>query len=257
MGGGELSNTGTYFVVLKNWSERKRERSYGTRCRHPLQPEAYGIQEAQIFALVPPAIPAWGFRRSATTTGRPQEPGPTEMQHAIQTLLETYRTKPQLLSLSSMYQANVPQYRLNIDRDKVQLLGLQLSDVFSTLSYYMGAAYVNDFVEFGRIYQVKIEAGGQAQKVIDDVMRLSLENSSGKMVPFSALQKRNNNWDWTRLTCIICILLLPSLVLPIRNTVREKPYRRWKNSYRNSWATISVTNGSAPIRRPKPARPRC
>ena len=49
-----------------------------------------------------------------------------------------------------------------------------------------GAAYVNDFVEFGRIYQVKIEAGGQAQKVIDDVMRLSLENSSGKMVPFSA-----------------------------------------------------------------------
>lgn len=50
----------------------------------------------------------------------------------------------------------------------------------------MGAAYVNDFVEFGRIYQVKIEAGGQAQKVIDDVMRLSLENSSGKMVPFSA-----------------------------------------------------------------------
>ena len=91
-----------------------------------------------------------------------------------------------MLNLSSMYQANVPQYNLAIDRDKVQLLGLQLNQVFSTLSYYMGATYVNDFVEFGRIYQVKIEANDQAQKVIDDVLHLSLENNSGKMVPFSA-----------------------------------------------------------------------
>ena len=187
MGGGELSNTGTYFVVLKNWSERKGKGHTAADVVARFNREAYGIQEAQIFALVPPAIPGLGASGGLQLQLEDRKNlGPTEMQHAIQTLLETYRTKPQLLSLSSMYQANVPQYRLNIDRDKVQLLGLQLSDVFSTLSYYMGAAYVNDFVEFGRIYQVKIEAGGQAQKVIDDVMRLSLENSSGKMVPFSA-----------------------------------------------------------------------
>ena len=112
--------------------------------------------------------------------------GPTEMQHAVETLLASYRSKPQLLNLSCMYQANTPQYLLKIDRDKVQMLGLQLNQVFSTLSYYMGAAYVNDFVEFGRIYQVKIEANGEAQKVIDDVLRLSLANSKGEMVPFSS-----------------------------------------------------------------------
>ena len=80
-----------------------------------------------------------------------------------------YRSKPQLLNLSCMYQANTPQYLL---KDKtgirLQMLGLQLNQVFSTLSYYIEAAYVNDFVEFGRIYQVKIEANGEAQKVIDD-----------------------------------------------------------------------------------------
>ena len=108
------------------------------------------------------------------------------MQHAVETLLASYRSKPQLLNLSCMYQANTPQYLLKIDRDKVQMLGLQLNQVFSTLSYYMGAAYVNDFVEFGRIYQVKIEANGEAQKVIDDVLRLSLANSKGEMVPFSS-----------------------------------------------------------------------
>ncbi|MCL3851767.1 efflux RND transporter permease subunit [Parabacteroides sp. GYB001] len=187
MGGGELSNAGTYFVVLKNWNERKGKGHTAQDVVTRFNREAYGIQEAQIFALVPPAIPGLGASGGLQLQLEDRKNlGPTEMQHAIETLLETYHTKPQLLNLSSMYQANVPQYRLNIDRDKVQLLGLQLSDVFSTLSYYMGAAYVNDFVEFGRIYQVKIEASGQAQKVIDDVMRLSLENSAGKMVPFSA-----------------------------------------------------------------------
>ena len=53
----------------------------------------------------------------------------------------------------------------------------------------MGAAYVNDFVQFGRIYQVKIEAGEQAQKVLDDVLKLSVPNAKGDMVPFSSFTK--------------------------------------------------------------------
>ncbi|CAK7027160.1 MAG: Efflux pump membrane transporter BepE [Parabacteroides sp.] len=187
MGGGELSNAGTYFVILKNWKERKGKEHTAQSIVNRFNREAYGIQEAQIFAMVPPAIPGLGASGGLQLQLEDRKNlGPTEMQRAIETLEASYRTKPQLLSLSCMYQANVPQYLLNIDRDKVQLLGLQLNEVFSTLSYYMGAAYVNDFVEFGRIYQVKIEAGSQAQKTIDDVLHLSIENSDGKMVPFSA-----------------------------------------------------------------------
>ena len=84
------------------------------------------------------------------------------------------------------YQADVPQYYLNINRDKVQLMDLDLSQVFTTLAYYLGQAYVNDFVEFGRIYQVKLGAGEDAQKYIDDVLKLSVENSKGEMVPFNS-----------------------------------------------------------------------
>ena len=187
MGGGEQSNTGTYFVVLKNWDQRKGKEHTAAAVVERFNEMAYGIQEAQIFAMVPPAIPGLGASGGLQLQLEDRNNlVPTEMQHAIETLQATYRSKPQLLSLSSMYQANVPQYNLAIDRDKVQLLGLQLNQVFATLSYYMGAAYVNDFVEFGRIYQVKIEANDQAQKVIDDVLHLSLENNSGKMVPFSA-----------------------------------------------------------------------
>nr|AMP51958.1 ACR_tran [uncultured bacterium] len=104
----------------------------------------------------------------------------------METLMENYRNYPALASASSQYQANVPQYFLNIDRDKVQLMGIQLNSVFTALGYYMGEAYVNDYVQFGRIYQVKLGAGDRAQRIIDDVLKLGVPNASGEMVPFSS-----------------------------------------------------------------------
>ena len=134
------------------------------------------------------------------------------MQQAIGTLLNTYRTKPALASISSQYQANVPQYFLNIDRDKVQFMGIQLNQVFATLGYYMGAAYVNDYVQFGRIYQVKIEAGDQAQKVIDNVLQLSVPNAQGQMAPLSSFtdveeqlgQNQINRYNMYQTAAITC-----------------------------------------------------
>ena len=134
------------------------------------------------------------------------------MQQAINAMLASYHSKPALASVSSQYQANVPQYFLNIDRIRYSLWASLLNDVFSTLSYYMGAAYVNDFVEFGRIYQVKIEARDQAQRVIDDVLKLSVPNAAGEMVPFSSFTKveeqlgqdqinRYNMYSTASLTC--------------------------------------------------------
>lgn len=211
--GGEQSNAGTYFVVLKPWDERKGKTHTAAAIVERFNEMAYGIQEAQIFAMVPPAIPGLG------ATGGLQlqledtrNLGPTEMQQAIGTLLATYRDKPALASVSSQYQANVPQYFLNIDRDKVQFMGIQLNQVFATLGYYMGAAYVNDYVQFGRIYQVKIEASDQSQRVIDDVLRLSVPNAQGEMVPFSAFtrveeqlgQNQINRYNMYQTAAITC-----------------------------------------------------
>lgn len=190
MGGGEESNTATYFIVLKNWDERKGKEHTAASVVQRFNEEVYGIQEAQIFAMVPPPIPGLGATGGLQLQLEDRKNlGATEMQRAVETLMATFHTQPALASVSSMYQANVPQYLLNIDRDKVQFMGVQLNDVFSTLGYYMGAAYVNDFVEFGHIYQVKIEAGEKAQKVIDDVLKLSVPNASGEMVPFSSFVK--------------------------------------------------------------------
>ena len=211
--GGELSNAGTYFVVLKPWGERKGKNHTAAAVVKRFNEMAYSIQEGQIFAMVPPAIPGLGATGGLQLQLEDNRNlGPTEMQQAIGTLLNTYRTKPALASISSQYQANVPQYFLNIDRDKVQFMGIQLNQVFATLGYYMGAAYVNDYVQFGRIYQVKIEAGDQAQKVIDNVLQLSVPNAQGQMVPFSSFtdveeqlgQNQINRYNMYQTAAITC-----------------------------------------------------
>lgn len=213
MGGGEQSNAGTYFVVLKPWDERKGKEHTAAAVVNRFNEMAYGIQEAQIFAMVPPPIPGLGASGGLQLQLEDRNNlGPTQMQQAVGTLMATFRSKPALLSVSSQYQANVPQYFLNIDRDKVQFMGIRLDQVFSTLGYYMGAAYVNDYVQFGRIYQVKIEANDQAQRVIDDVLKLSVPNANGEMVPFSSFTKveeklgqdqinRYNMYSTAALTC--------------------------------------------------------
>ncbi len=188
MSGGAQSNSGTYFVVLKDWKERKGKEHSAQAIVDRFNQEAYvRIQQAQAFALVPPAIPGLGNTGGLQLELEDRRSlGTEELQKAVETLLASYREEPSISGLTSSYEADVPQYFLNIDRNKVQVMGLNLSDVFSTLAYYMGQAYVNDFVEFGRIYQVKLSAGEQSQKQISDVLRLSVTNNQGDMVPFSS-----------------------------------------------------------------------
>ena len=191
MGGGELPNAATYFVVLKNWKERPGKEHSAQAVVDRFNRQAYGmVQEAQVFGIIPPVIPGMGNTGGLQFELEDRKSlGSEELQKAVNTLLAEYRTEPAIASLSSMYQADVPQYYLNVNRDKVQLLDLNLNQVFAALSYYLGQAYVNDFVEFGRIYQVKLGAGEDAQKYIDDVLKLSVENSKGEMVPFNTFMQ--------------------------------------------------------------------
>ena len=191
MGGGELPNAATYFVVLKDWKDRPGKEHTAKAVVDRFNAEAYvAVQEAQVFGIIPPVIPGMGNTGGLQFELEDRKSlGAEELQKAVNTLLASYRNEASIASLSSMYQADVPQYYLNIDRDKVQLMDLDLNQVFTSLAYYLGQAYVNDFVEFGRIYQVKLGAGEMAQKNIDDVLKLSVENSQGEMVPFHSFTK--------------------------------------------------------------------
>ena len=184
---GRQSNAASLFVVLKDWSKRKKKSESAATVVERFNRQAYmEIGEAQCFAFVPPAIPGIGNVGGLQLQLEDRKAlGLTEMQKAVDALVDNYSREGAIASMNSAFEADVPQYFLNIDREKAMSMGLDMGAVLSTLSYYMGAIYVNDFVLLGRIWQVKMAAGERSQKVIDNVMSLSLANNRGEMVPFS------------------------------------------------------------------------
>ncbi len=188
MNSGEQSNAAGIFVVLKDWKERKGKAHSAAAIVERFNKQAYlQIEEAQCFAIVPPAIPGIGNVGGLQLQIEDRKSlGMNEMQKAVEAIIENYNDKPAISSMTSSYEANVPQYFLNINRDKAISMGLDVGAVLATISYYMGAVYVNDFVMLGRIWQVKMSAGERNQKVIDNVLGLGLANNKGEMVPFSS-----------------------------------------------------------------------
>lgn len=187
MAGGAGSNLGTMFVVLKPWSERKGKSHTVEAVMNRFNEECAAIQEAVIFALNPPAIPGLGL-----TSGLAMQlldingHGAAQMSTVLDDIKREARNYPEIASITSLYEGEVPQYRLKMNRDKIQSMGLTMEDVYSALSSFVGGRYVNDFVEFNKVYQVNIAADDWARANVGDIMRLSVRGNTGEMVPFGS-----------------------------------------------------------------------
>lgn len=187
MAGGAGSNLGSMFVVLKPWNERKGKEHSVEAVMKRINEQCAALQEGIVFAINPPAIPGLGM-----TSGLEMQlldinsHGPGEMMQVLKSIQETAGRYPEIASVQSLYEGEVPQYRVNIDRDKIQLMGLNLAEVFSTLSAFTGGNYVNDFVEFNKVYQVNIAGEDKARSNVEDVLKLSVRNDKGDMVPFGS-----------------------------------------------------------------------
>lgn len=187
IGGGSESNAGSAFVVLKPWNERKGKGHSVDAIIKQVDELTADIQDAVIFSVNPPAIPGLGM-----TSGEQMQIldinnlGADEMMKIVRAMQAAAENDPRLATITTMYQGNVPQYSVEVDRDKVKMQKLTLKDVYSALSAYMGTAYVNDFVKFGRVYQVIISAAGVDRSTVSDINSLSVRNSDNDMVPFGA-----------------------------------------------------------------------
>lgn len=188
LGGGSVSNVGTLSVTLKPWKERKgKEHSVESVIRR-FEQSCADIQEGVIFAVNPPAIPGLGMSSGVEMQILDiNNLGAAQMMAAVEAVKEGAAKDPRIASVTSLYEGEVPQYKLNIDRDKVKSHGVMLADIYSVLSSFTGSDYVNDFNEFGRAYEVIVSGRQDARDRVEDVMNLTVRNSEGEMVPFSAL----------------------------------------------------------------------
>lgn len=187
LGGGASSNLGSMFVVLKPWKDRKGKDNGVDAVIAEVDRIAAQEQEAVVFSVNPPSIPGLG-----TSSGLEMQLldinnlGAKESAQTVEEIEKAAAKYPELKQITSLYQGEVPQYRLKVDRDKVKLYGLTMEGVYSTLSTFMGSDYVNDFVKFGRTYEVLVSGTPEARSKVEGVLDLAVRNSSGDMVPFSS-----------------------------------------------------------------------
>ena len=102
------------------------------------------------------------------------------------------------MGVFSTFEAETPQVRLDVDRDKLQALGLDLSDMFAALQATLGGFYVNDFNLFGRIWTVYLQAEREYRKSINDIFEIQVRNDSGEMVPMSAFATTRSSYSSRR-----------------------------------------------------------
>ena len=186
--GGPGSNNGLGIIILKDWDERT-DPELGLRQVIPrLMGQLFAMPDAQIFVFNPPPIPGLGTSsgfefRLLDSEGR----DPSELAQVMNGLIYEANQRPELNRVFSTFRANVPQYFLEVDRDKAKAQGVALSDIFLTIQAQLGSLYINDFNQFSRTYQVMIQAETEFRKDPSDLDNYYVRAASGEMVPLTTL----------------------------------------------------------------------
>ena len=183
------SNYGNMFVILKPFHERRDPALTGEaiagRLRERLQRE---VPEARVLVFGAPAVRglgnAGGFKLMVEATG---DVNFDALQARADNLAAKGNQQPGLVGLFNGFRAGTPQLYVDIDRTKVQTMGVALTDVFDALQAYLGSYYVNDFNRFGRTWQVNVQADAPFRVDAETVKQLKVRNADGDMVPLGAV----------------------------------------------------------------------
>ncbi len=186
MGSGQ--NAGIAFVRLKDFSQRKRADLTARAIAGRAMGSFMRIRDAQVFALTPPAIQGMGsssgfdFYLQDTT-----DAGHAKLMEMRNRVLAAAAASKQLSGTRPNGQEDTPQFAVDVDQEKASALGISLGDIDTTLSAAWGSAYVNDFIDRGRVKSVYLQGDASFRMQPRDLDRWYVRNSSGTMVPFSAV----------------------------------------------------------------------
>lgn len=182
------ANAAFIVVTLKDFEDRKAAELGADEVIKRLRGKFRGIQEGAVVPLAPPPIIGLGTGGGFTYVLKDLSGGdPKVLAQVLRGLVVAANQEPQLGGVFTTFSATSPSVFLDIDRDKVQVLGVALSDVFQALQAYLGGYYVNDMNLFGRTWQVQIQADAADRARVDDIYRINVRNKDGKMVPLRSL----------------------------------------------------------------------
>ena len=187
--GGSKSNSGTIFMQLKPWDERKEKSLQMMGVLTELNKRFSVIKEAKIVVIPPPAVPglgnAGGF--SIQIEQRQSNDDIKTFEKVVNGFVAAVNKQPEISNAFTFFSAHTPGYQVNVDRDKCKKLGLNITDVYNTMQMYMGSTYINQLNIYGRNFYVVAQADSSFRSDIKNIGQYYVKNMAGEMIPLSTV----------------------------------------------------------------------
>src|SRR5215813_660384 len=179
-----------FWVNLKPWDDRKSRAEQYQVIKARLNQKLRQLPEGTVFSFSPPAIPGVGTAGGVTFVLEDRAGRDVNfLAGNLTKFLAVARKRPELAMVSTTFIPSVPQEFVNVDREKVLKQGVNLTDVYNTIQAYMGGLFVNYYNDFGRTWQVYVEAEAPYRATTNDLGQFYVRNGQGQTVPLSALAK--------------------------------------------------------------------
>ena len=178
-------NGGSMFVSLVKWSERTRTNNDIVT---KIMSDYRNYNKATVLAVTPPAIP--GLGSSGGFSLQLQDQNAVDINNfaeVSQKYISAISERPEIGRAFTLFSTSSPNYKLTVDREQAKRMGVPVSNIYSTISAYLGSNYINDFTKYGRNYRVVSQADTMYRMQIEDIHKLYVTNAAGNAVPLAPL----------------------------------------------------------------------
>ncbi|WKK57613.1 efflux RND transporter permease subunit [Sphingobacterium sp. BN32] len=178
-------NGASLFVSLYPWEQREKT---VTDITGAIMGKYRGYTKASVIAATPPPIPGLGSSGGFTMEIQDRQTVDIkQFEGMIGRFLMAANQRPEIGMAYTLFNSNSPNYKLNVDREMAKRMGVPLTNIYSTISAYMGSSYVNDFTKYGRNFRVVTQADTSYRMQIEDLNKLYVKNVKGQPVPLTNL----------------------------------------------------------------------
>src|SRR6202030_3310485 len=179
-----------YFVTLKRWSDRTTRAEQYQEIKTHLNQQLSKLPQGTVFSFSPPAIPGVGTSGGFQFVLEDRAGRDVQfLSTNLATFMAAARKRPEIGTISTTFLPSVPQKFMQVDREKVLKQGVAINDVYQAIQTFMGGLFINYFNDFGRTWQVYVEAEAPYRSDLANLGQFYVRNSRGDMVPLTALTK--------------------------------------------------------------------
>nr|WP_197539287.1 efflux RND transporter permease subunit [Pseudomonas knackmussii] len=183
-----VTSAGVSFITLKDWKERKDPSLDARNLTRTFMGMGMKQQDGVTLTFNPPPITGMSTTGGFEAYIQDRSGGtPEQLQAMVQKFMAAAAKRPELAGVTTTFNANVPQYFIDLDRTKARALGVAIDDVFTAMQATFGAYYVNDFSLYGRTWKVNLQSESDFRRKPEDLKQVYVRASTGDLVPLSAL----------------------------------------------------------------------